>query len=84
MTHAFRRDEKAGKGLENITAKLAGNHDGKRDFKTRLVDDQKDGGYGSGEAGARIGGGEVGFVQQHFASTHVDPEFIITELLAPL
>lgn len=36
VTQAFNRDEKAGKGFENITAKRAGNHDGKRDFSTRL------------------------------------------------
>lgn len=36
VTQAFKRDENAGKGFENITAKLAGNQDGKRDFSTRL------------------------------------------------
>lgn len=36
VTQAFKRDEKAGKGFENITANLAGNQDGKRDFSTRL------------------------------------------------
>ena len=36
VTHAFIRDENAGNGFENITAKRAGNHEGKRDFNTRL------------------------------------------------
>lgn len=36
VTHAFRRDENAGKGLENITAKLRGNHGGNSDLSTLL------------------------------------------------
>lgn len=36
VTHAFKRDENAGKGFENITAKRAGSHEGKRDFNIRL------------------------------------------------
>lgn len=37
VTHAFKRAENAGKGLENITAKLAGSHEGNNDFNTRLL-----------------------------------------------
>jgi len=29
VAHAFKRHEKAGKGLENMTANLGGNHEGK-------------------------------------------------------
>lgn len=37
VTHAFKRAENAGKGLENITAKLAGSQEGNNDFNTRLL-----------------------------------------------
>ena len=36
VTQAFMRDENAGNGFENMTAKRAGSHEGKRDFSTRL------------------------------------------------
>ena len=36
VTHAFKRAENAGKGLENITAKLAGSQKGNNDLRTRL------------------------------------------------
>lgn len=48
VTQAFRRDEKAGKGFENITAKLAGNQDGKRDFSTRLCPNNRSASQGKG------------------------------------
>lgn len=48
VTQAFKRAENAGKGFENITAKLAGNHDGNSDFNTLLT-----------RNGTRAGGGDT-------------------------
>lgn len=36
VTHAFKRAENSGKGLENITAKLPGSQDGNKDLSTFL------------------------------------------------
>lgn len=41
VTQAFKRDENAGKGLENMTAKRAGSHEGNRDLSTRLYTNKR-------------------------------------------
>lgn len=39
VTQAFKRAENAGKGFENITAKLPGSHGGNNEFNTLLLVD---------------------------------------------